>query len=193
MLLKGERLGYYYDKNEWIFRNLDISVDSGEIIALEAPSGKGKTTIAQILAGYIKPIEGQVYRPTFNTVNPVQLVWQHPEKAVNPKWKLKKTLTEACQPDQSLIERLGIEQQWLERWPNELSGGELQRICVARALHKDTKFLIADEMTSMLDALTQAHIWQVVLEVVRERNIGLIVISHDKHLVDRICNRVVIL
>jgi len=193
MLLKGERLGYYYNKNEWVFRDLDISVESGEIIALQAASGKGKTTLAQILAGYIKPTEGQVHRPIANTVNPVQLVWQHPEKAVNPKWKLRKTLIEAGQPDQSLIERLGIESQWLQRWPNELSGGELQRICVARALHEQTRFLIADEMTSMLDALTQAQIWQVVLEIVKERNLGLIVISHDKHLVERICNRVITL
>ena len=74
---------------------------------------------------------------------------------------------------------------------NELSGGELQRFCVARALGRGTRFLLADEMTAMLDAITQAQIWQVVLEVARKENMGVLVISHEKHLIHRLCTRVV--
>ena len=66
--------------------------------------------------------------------HPVQLVLQHPEKAVNPRWKMDKILNEGWNPDKEVLKSLGIEQEWLSRWPNELSGGELQRICVARAL-----------------------------------------------------------
>ena len=65
-------------------------------------------------------------------------------------------------PIKRCLELLGIDQEWLERWPNELSGGELQRFCVARALGPNTRFLIADEMTTMLDAITQAQIWHAV-------------------------------
>ncbi|OEF96999.1 ABC transporter ATP-binding protein [Desulfuribacillus alkaliarsenatis] len=202
MQLKAEKVGYYYKDNEWLFRDFQITVDPGEIIAIQGKSGKGKTTLAQILAGYQKPMEGSVLlgeqelissknRISYTGFYPVQLVWQHPEKAVNPRWKLRETLYEAGELDEIIIEQLGIEKQWLERWPNELSGGELQRICVARALHKDTKYLIADEMTSMLDALTQSQIWNVVLDVARDRNIGIIVISHDKHLINKLCNRIV--
>ena len=90
-----------------------------------------------------------------------------------------------------MIEAMGIKKEWLNRWPSELSGGELQRFCVLRALSPKTKFLIADEMTTMLDVITQAQIWQVVIKYCKDNNIGLIVISHDKDLVDRICHRII--
>ena len=81
--------------------------------------------------------------------------------------------------------------KWLNRWPSELSGGELQRFCVLRALSPKTKFLIADEMTTMLDAITQAQIWNVVIDYCKKNSIGLIVISHDKDLVNIVCDRVI--
>ena len=86
---------------------------------------------------------------------------------------------------------MGIKTEWLNRWRSELCGGELQRFCVVRALSPETKFLIADEMTTMLDAITQAQIWNVVLNHVKKYNIGLVVISHEKSLIDRICDRIV--
>lgn len=100
-------------------------------------------------------------------------------------------LTESFNPPKELLDYIGIKNEWLNRYPNELSGGELQRFCVIRALSKDTKFLIADEMTTMLDAITQAQIWNVVLDYIKQNNIGLIVISHEKALIQRICDRVV--
>ena len=88
------------------------------------------------------------------------MIYQHPEKAVNPRWKLKKTVTEAWEPDDALLRELRINKDlWYSRWPNELSGGELQRFCVARVLGPKTEFIIADEMSTMLDAITQAQIW----------------------------------
>ena len=90
-----------------------------------------------------------------------------------------------------LIEAMGIKEGWMNRWPSELSGGELQRFCVIRALSPKTKFLIADEMTTMLDAITQAQIWNVVLDYARKNDIGVVVISHEKALVEKICDRVV--
>ena len=79
----------------------------------------------------------------------------------------------------------------MNRWPSELSGGELQRFCVLRALSPDTKFLICDEMSTMLDVITQAQIWNVVLDYAKENNVGIVVVSHEKSLVDKICTRVV--
>ena len=106
---------------------------------------------------------------------------------------MSKILNEAFEPSEELINKMGIKKEWLNRWPSELSGGELQRFCVLRTLSPKTKFLIADEMTTMLDAITQAQIWEVVLEYAKKYNIGVIVISHEKALVNRICNRVVYL
>ena len=79
----------------------------------------------------------------------------------------------------------------MNRWPAELSGGELQRFCVLRALAPQTKFIIADEMTTMLDVITQAQIWENLLEHAKKNQIGVVVISHEKSLIKAICTRVV--
>ena len=92
-----------------------------------------------------------------------------------------------------ILEEFGIQKSWLQRYPNELSGGELQRFAVLRALNPKTKFLIADEMTTMLDAITQVQIWNLVLDLTKKRNVGLLVVSHDKDLVKRVCDDIMYL
>lgn len=195
MLLKAENINFKYGGDKYILNNINLSVNSGEIVGIVAPSGFGKTTLAKILAGYIKPEKGVVslegYKNRKNAYNPIQLIFQHPEKSVNPKWKMKKILNESYEPTDEMIKAMGIKKEWLNRWPSELSGGELQRFCVLRALSPETKFLIADEMTTMLDAITQAQIWQVVIDYCKNKGIGLIVISHDRDLIGRVCDRVI--
>lgn len=195
MQLKAKDISFKYkNSNTYVLKNVDFEINSGEIVGLVAPSGFGKTTLAKILAGYENSYTGTIKIEGINKknkYNPVQLIFQHPEKAVNPKWKMRQILTESFNPPKELLDYIGIKDEWLNRYPNELSGGELQRFCVIRALSKDTKFLIADEMTTMLDAITQAQIWNVVLDYIKKNNIGLIVISHEKSLIQRICDRVV--
>ena len=195
MQLKASKINFKYNEDRYGLKDIDFYVNSGEVVGLVAPSGFGKTTLAKILAGYITPESGEVViegcRREKNGYNPVQLIFQHPEKSVNPKWKMKKIINESFTPSKELIEAMGIKEGWMNRWPSELSGGELQRFCVIRALSPKTKFLIADEMTTMLDAITQAQIWNVVLDYARKNDIGVVVISHEKALVEKICDRVV--
>ncbi|MGO4346564.1 ABC transporter ATP-binding protein [Paenibacillus sp. MCAF9] len=195
MRLEGRNLGWRYADGPWLFKDFNISIQSGEVVGLIGPSGSGKTSLGRLLAGYLNPIAGEVSVDGRSKSNkgsdPVQMIFQHPERAVNPRWRMAKTLTEGWSPDAALLEELGIKEQWLRRYPNELSGGELQRCCIARALGPDTKFLIADEMTTMLDAITQAQIWHKMLEIVRARQMGLLIISHDHALVNKICNRTI--
>ena len=195
MQLKAQSINFKYRDDEYILKDIDFTIKSGEVVGLVAPSGFGKTTLAKILAGYENPERGTVTidgeKITNKGYNKVQLIFQHPEKSVNPRWKMDKILKEAYTPSKELLEDMGIKKEWLNRWPSELSGGELQRFCVVRALSPETKFLIADEMTTMLDAITQAQIWNVVLNHVKKHNIGLVVISHEKALIDRICDRAV--
>ncbi|WP_028553068.1 ABC transporter ATP-binding protein [Paenibacillus sp. UNC451MF] len=195
MLLEAQQIGFRYDKGPWLFRSVDIAINPGEVVGLVGPSGCGKTSLGRILAGFEKPQEGSVKlggKPLpASGFHPVQLVFQHPEKAVNPRWTMRRMLQEGGEPDKGLLSSLGIEPDWLSRWPNELSGGELQRFCVARALGTGTRFLIADEMTAMLDAITQAQIWHAVLAEASRRDIGILVVSHERKLIDRICSRVV--
>jgi peptide/nickel transport system ATP-binding protein len=193
-MLEGRGLGFRYNRREnWLFRGLDITVAAGERVGLPGPSGRGKSTLARVLSSYLTPQEGSVSvdgeRYVRGNFNPVQLLFQHPELAVNPRWQIRDILAEAGPPQPRLLERLGIAGAWLARYPHELSGGELQRVCLARALDRRTRYLLCDEMTSMLDALTQATIWKSVLETAAERNIGMLVISHDAALLDRICSR----
>jgi len=195
MLLEGWNIGFRYGKGPWVLRGVEISIRSGETVGLTGPSGCGKTTLARLLAGYQLPREGGVRLNggplPAEGYHPVQLVFQHPEKAVNPRWRMGEILNEGGKPEESVLASLGIERDWLRRWPNELSGGELQRFCVARALGPRTRFLVADEMTTMLDAVTQAQIWRVVLDSVRERHLGVLVVSHEGSLIRRLCSRVV--
>lgn len=197
MRLEAKGIGFRYGKGPWLFRDMHVAVEPGEIVGITGVSGRGKTTFGRILAGFEQPLEGEVLldgkRIGTKGVHPVQLVLQHPEQAVNPRWKMSKVLAESGQFNPSLHQLLGIESEWMTRWPNELSGGELQRFCVARAISANPRFLIADEMTTMLDAITQAQIWHAVLETAKERNMGIIVISHERKLVERLCNRVVAL
>lgn len=195
MQLKAKNINFKYNDERYILKDIDFYINSGEVVGLVAPSGFGKTTLAKILAGYITPESGEVVlegcRREKNGYNPVQLIFQHPEKSVNPKWKMKKIINESFTPSKELIEAMGIKEGWMNRWPSELSGGELQRFCVIRALSPKTKFLIADEMTTMLDSITQAQIWNVVLDYAKKNDIGVVVISHEKALVHKICDRVV--
>ncbi|MDW7991244.1 MAG: ATP-binding cassette domain-containing protein [Anaerolineae bacterium] len=197
-MLEGKGLGFRYGpRRPWVLRDVSISVAPGEVVGLRGPSGQGKTTLAKILAGYLRPVEGQVWVDGQALPQrgycPVQLIFQHPELAINPRWRMARVLNEGYTPPPDLLEALNIEPGWLTRWPHELSGGELQRFAVARALGPQTRYLIADEMTTMLDANTQAQIWQVVLAHARQRRIGVLAISHDQTLLARISDRILTL
>jgi peptide/nickel transport system ATP-binding protein len=86
---------------------------------------------------------------------------------------------------------MGIEKAWLERYPRELSGGEIQRFCIARALGPKARFIIADEISTMLDVITQAQIWNALLDMVSKRNLGLLVITHNPYLAEKLGARIV--
>lgn len=195
MQLEAIDIGFRYENGPWLFQGVNFTLSPGEVVGLTGPSGRGKTTFCRILAGLEKPVEGKVTidgaAMPKKHYHPVQLVFQHPEKAVNPKWRMDKILNEGWNPDKELLATLGIEQEWLTRWPSELSGGELQRFCVARSLGPNTHFLIADEMTTMLDAITQAQIWNAVLEIAKKREMGIVVVSHEAKLLQRLCHRVI--
>ncbi|MEM6353829.1 MAG: ATP-binding cassette domain-containing protein [Cyanobacteria bacterium P01_F01_bin.86] len=191
-MLKGEGLWFRYgSKLPWVVRDQSLAIMPGEIIGLMAPSGYGKTTLGKLLAGYLRPTQGHVMLDENPLPSrgycPVQLVFQNPELSVNPRWRIDRILREGHPPQQQILDALGIHSGWMTRYPHELSGGELQRIAIARILNRNTRYLIADEMTAMLDANTQASIWQVVLEFARQYHVGVIIISHNKPLLRRIC------
>jgi peptide/nickel transport system ATP-binding protein len=194
MPLQCENLGFYYNKEQWLFQDVNLAVERGEIFGISGYSGCGKTSLAKILANYLRPTEGRVLIDgvprNAGGFQRVQMIYQHPEKSMNPKWKMEKVIHESYTPDQDILGRFGIREEWMNRWPIELSGGELQRFSIVRALNPKTEYIIADEITTMLDAVTQAYIWKKLLEIIKKRSIGLIVISHEKVLLESLCDRV---
>ncbi|ENH96637.1 ATPase [Gracilibacillus halophilus YIM-C55.5] len=189
-MLTISNLTYHIANKGYLFQNVTLSVQPGEIVGLTGHSGIGKSTFAKVVAGYLTPDEGTINRvQNKRQPHPVQLIWQHPEQAVNPKWRIKKVLEEAGPIDDEWLERLQIHSSWLKRFPDQLSGGELQRICIARCLMTRPDFIIADEITTMLDPITQADIWDVLRQIAKTESIGILAISHHYELLERLTDR----
>ena len=216
MELEARDVTFYYPgkKKHPVLDHVNLTIAPGERVGLKGKSGRGKTTLCRLLAGYEAPKGGQVLLDgkeirAYRGVCPVQMIWQHPETAVDPRLRMKETLAEAgirlsgtitSNPaendeetlrDRELLDRLGIREEWLDRFPSELSGGELQRFCLARALRPGVRFLLCDEITAMLDLVTRAWIWNCLMEEAKKRGLGLLVVSHDEKLLGKVCTRVV--
>lgn len=200
MILETHNLTFYYRnrKKNPIIDRFELTISPGERVGLKGPSGRGKTTLCRLLAGYERPKKGEILldgRPVgqYRGACPVQMVWQHPETVVDPLLRLRETLAEAGDIEEQMMEKLHIEKEWLERYPAELSGGELQRFCLARALRPETKILLCDEITAMLDLVTQAQIWEFLLEEAERRKMGMLVVSHSEALLEKVCTRIITL
>ena len=175
-----------------ILDRVDLVLRPGEITGLEGSSGVGKTTLGKILAGHVLPDQGQVtvmgeaYAGGFH---PVQYLHQLPIFGVNPRWRIGRILTEAWALDEETRAQLGIARNWDDRFPHEISGGQLARVVLARALAPGLRFLVLDEITAALDSITQAQLWRFLTALARERGIGLLAISHDRALLERVASR----
>ncbi len=196
MQLEAKGITFRYEKKSpWLLKDVDLTINSGEKIALVGPSGYGKSTLSKILSGYLEPTFGSVTidgkRLSKKGYCPVQMIHQHPELSVNPRWKMEKVLSEGYIPESEILEEMGIEREWLKRWPSELSGGELQRFCIARVLSPETKFLICDEISTMLDVITQAQIWEFILKIAKDRDLGLLVVTHNISLAEKISDKII--
>lgn len=196
MALEAKNVSFRYEPRlPWVLQTVSLKLERGARTALFAPSGYGKTTLAMLLAGYLQPTAGEVLldgAPLPKTgVCPVQLICQHPEKAINPRWRLARVLEESGVLSDPVLDAFGIERAWLTRYPRELSGGELQRFCVARALMSGAQYLICDEISTMLDVITQAQIWNTVLAEAEKRNMAILAVTHNRNLAERIADKIV--
>ncbi|MBC7302762.1 MAG: ATP-binding cassette domain-containing protein [Nocardia sp.] len=182
-----------------VIRAVDLQVTPGEIVGITGDSGSGKTTLARTVAGLLTPTEGTVTvdgQPPRRARGAVAMVFQSPRAATNPHFSLAEIIAEPARvrrippPDlAALITTVGLTPDLLDRRPHALSDGQLQRVCLARALAQHPRYLILDEATAMLDAATTAAIIRLVMARARD-NLGVVLISHDESLLDVACTRV---
>lgn len=197
--------------------NVSFSIDQGETLGLVGESGCGKSTLARTMLGLIPPSSGKVFfndrevlsdkgRMTKEMRGKMQIIFQHPESALNPRFKIIDSLAEPMviqnknrskhqMRDEiyNLLEQVGLSEEHLYRYPNELSGGQIQRVMLARILSVKPEFIIADEPTSMLDASVQAQVMSILKNIQKNHGIGLLFISHDLDLVSCVSDRVAVM
>ncbi|TVP48352.1 MAG: ATP-binding cassette domain-containing protein [Halomonas sp.] len=190
-MLEARQLSFQFSPDMALIQSVSLSLDAGQWIGLCGDSGAGKSTLGKLLAGYLTPQAGDVTLDgealPKNGLQPVQWLPQSPELAVNPRWRVGKILHEAWKPSEAQCQAFGVQQGWLTRFPQALSGGELQRVCVLRALAPGVRFLVADEISTMLDPITQVELWQALKQEAEKRQLGVLVISHDSALIERLC------
>lgn len=179
-----------------LWQGLTLTVEAGERLGISAPSGHGKTTLGRVLAGW-QPAggSGKIWLDGMplpaRGYNPVQLVPQHPELCFNPYRSTGQALWDVWRPDDAMLARFLVKPEWLSRKPGQLSGGELARIALLRALDPRTRVLIADEVTAQLDPQIQRQLWQELMMECETRGLGIIVFSHQQALLQQVCHRLV--
>jgi peptide/nickel transport system ATP-binding protein len=193
-----------------VLSGVDLTLKPGEIIGITGNSGAGKTTLGLILAGILQPDNGKVHLAGTDLwasdtairkriSRKLQMVFQHPESTFDPRWTMQQSLSEpfrlsGIRPDFSLLtDRLAeveLDSTVLIRRPHQLSGGELQRIAIARILALNPAVVVLDEPTAMLDVLTQARIMNLLERIRQRTGVSYVLISHDGALVHKFCPRV---
>lgn len=195
-----------------ILQNISFSLKKGESLGIMGDSGTGKTTLARIIVGLENPTSGHIRfcgqklqhmnkKGLSDFRRKVQLLFQNPESSFNPKKRLSQSLKEVLslvqvpKRDQhkvllNILATVGLSEDFLERYPFQLSGGQNQRVALARILLLEPEFIILDEPVSALDISAQAQILQLLNTLQKERNLGYLFISHDTDIIRFMSHRV---
>lgn len=207
----------YYNRNTnqkfTVLDNCSLQLDEGECVGIMGQSGSGKTTFARIFLRLIEPDAGKVFFEGQDITalkgsalkpfrSQVQLISQRPESFFDPIFKLGKSLREPLkifnrydknseERIKELLELVQLNTAVLDRYPHQVSGGEIQRLSIARALLLKPKVLVLDEPTSMLDISVQAQILHLLKDIQKSNGLTYMLIAHDKAVCDFLCSRVV--
>ncbi len=201
-------------RNQRLIQAVDgvsLTVQRGEIVGVVGESGSGKSTLGLALAGLV-PISGG----TFNVDGierrgsvrrralppDIQMIFQNPHASLDPRQSVKAGIRElrTLHPqrsrwidDRELLSSVGLSTNILDRYPHQLSGGQCQRIAIARALLLQPSLIIADEPTSSLDVSVQAQVLSLFLQLREARRLSIVFISHDLSVVHFLCDRVYVM
>lgn len=200
-----------------VLAGADLTVADGEFVSIMGPSGGGKSTLARILCGTIQPDGGTVTLDGETAAAPgvpynrrlrrrIQLIPQQPYAALDPRQRVGDAIAEpllchnlapsreeARRQAAALLERVWLDPALARRRPGELSGGQAQRVLIARSLTLSPRLLIADEATSMLDISSQSQVVHILRELVRERRLSILLITHDRALAESVSQRIYVM
>ncbi|MFJ4716298.1 ABC transporter ATP-binding protein [Streptomyces sp. NPDC088785] len=209
-MLELDRVTAGYERRAPVLRAVTLTLAPGEGVGLAGPSGCGKSTLARVAALLHQPSAGRVvvdgehvrgwrHRAPRALRTAFGVVFQQPRLAADPRLRLSDLIAEPLRAGgldpaarvRELADAVGLGADLLGRRPHEVSDGQLQRACVARALALRPRWLVCDEMTAMLDASTTAALVGVVQEYRAVSGAGLLAVGHDRVLLDRWCDRVV--
>lgn len=199
-LLEVEDLHVRYGSFEAV-RGVSLSLAKGEIVGVVGESGSGKSTLARVLIGLEKSSSGKV---KFSSVAggqkmSVQMIFQDAVGSLNPRMTVLQTLNEIIAVSRStykaseLLELVGLSETVLAQYPREMSGGQCQRVSIARALACRPDILIADEPVSALDVSVQARILNLLRDLRKQMNLSILLVAHDLAVVKNVCDRVYVM
>lgn len=215
-MLKAENISKSFidrssGKSFRLLQDVSLEIAPGEAVALMGGSGSGKSTLARLLLRLLPCDTGKIYfrgtdisklagKELAGFRRSVQFISQRPESFLDPRKTLSYSLREALEvfslpyaEEQALemLDLVKLNAKLLERYPHQVSGGEIQRICLVRALLLEPELLILDEPTSMLDISVQAQILHLLKDIRTQKQIAYLFISHDRLISEWLCDRVV--
>jgi len=222
-LLSARRVGKTYVRRDWLGRahrsaalhDASLSVRPGETVGIVGESGSGKSTFARCMLRLIEPTEGVITwgdsevqslpeRRLRALRSHVQVVFQDPNRSLNPRRTVGSSLVEgainfgmtaakARELAETLMDRIRLPRAALERYPHQFSGGQRQRLAIARAVACQPRVLVADEAVSALDVSVQAQILDLLREIQRDLGLGILFITHDLRVAAQLCDRVIVM
>lgn len=182
---------------KWLVRGVSLSLHAGQILGVTGPSGCGKSSLGDALLGLLPPQAGEIRRASDLAPTALQKLWQDPVAAFPRTRSLGQTLSDVAHLHKApkgridaLLARLRLAPELLRRRPAAVSGGELQRLALLRAMLARPRFLFADEPTSRLDPITQAEIIGLLAELADEDGMAIALVSHDPVLIDRTADHI---
>lgn len=214
IVLEGINIDKSYENafgrnKSYVLKNQSIKLMEGESLGIVGKSGSGKSTLAKIISKLIPMDKGRIvyngsditHKELLDFKRKVQYISQRPECAFDPRIKIEKSIlslvsnlnksSDNLEKLYHLMEKFDLEKKLLDRYPFQISGGEIQRFALCRALMLDLEILILDEATSMLDVSTQANIISVLRDIKKKDwKKSYVFISHDLELINRVCDNV---
>ncbi len=216
VVLEVEDVTASYTGKELVLEDIDLKIRRGRTVALVGESGSGKSTLARVITGLLPPLkgktiyDGEVLPPALknrkrNSLQVMQMIYQMPDTALNPRQRVSKTIgrplqfyygmrgKEAEDRVLELLDMIELSEKYKDRYPAELSGGEKQRICIARALAAKPDLIICDEVTSALDQLVAEEILKLLHNLQKELKVSYLFITHDLATVKAISDEIVVM